>query len=92
MSCRCWTCRKRSLALIAPRLTRAARQAAELAAWRREQQSALHRVERLIAHRELQLSRAGHSRSGRYIAERTRKLREAEAIRDRITARIERAA
>lgn len=71
-----------SLYEIAPRLALARDQ--HNAEVRRQQMHALnvvidrHELERLIAHRELQLQRAFRTRDGKYIAERQRKLRSAQ--------------
>lgn len=75
-----------SLRDIAPRLARA--RDALVAQMRQERiDRHLHRkrdleLERLVAHRDLQLVRAMNTRNGRYIKERQRKLREAQRLLD----------
>lgn len=66
-----------------PRLAKAADQHNARYRLRRDQ---LFRAERLLAHRDLQLQRSFHSRSGKYIAERQRKLVEAQKLVDRLRA------
>lgn len=72
-----------TLAVIAPRLAKAHRERTrEIEAERAQEQhrrTMLLRAQRLVAHRELQLVRAGWTHSPRYIAERERKLEAARA-------------
>lgn len=85
------------LAAVCPRLALAHRQRRhELHAERAERHKVrelLRHAEWCVAHRELQLVRAGFTRNGRYIASRTRKLGQArrdlarlESYADRIGA------
>lgn len=80
------------LADVAPRLARARDQhEARIAAERKRQRKLAHerlRLERLIAHRELQLLRAGTTRSQWYVDVRARKLASAQ----RALARLEKTA
>lgn len=84
---------KVSLHDIAPRLARARdglieeRRVARLARERFSEEKL--RLERLLAHRELQLARAYVTDSGRYIAARQGKLREAKGLLARHIARHE---
>lgn len=82
------------LASIAPRLALAHRQRRnELLAERAERRRAraeLLALERLVAHRELQLVRAGFRDDGRYIARRTHKLARARQDLARLQAHAER--
>lgn len=80
MTCRCWECRKRSLATVAPRLVAAFRAHRELAPARQAAAREVLHKERLVAHRDLQLARAGNLRkpgARRYLRERQRKLEQA---------------
>lgn len=67
-----------TLATIAPRLAKAQRERMREIeaehAQEQHRQAMLLRAQRLVAHRELQLVRAGWTHSPRYIAERQRKL------------------
>lgn len=70
------------LASIAPRLARARDDHNALVAEQdrkhRQHLAAIHQAERLVAHRDLQLQRAFHTRNPRYIRERQGKLKAAE--------------
>jgi hypothetical protein len=73
-----------SLHDIAPRLARARdhlvaqlRRERDERRWHRERE--LH-LEWLVAHRDLQLVRAGNTRNGRYIRQRQQKLEQAERL------------
>lgn len=78
---------------IAPRLALAMDQHNNLILARRHRlrllRNKLVEVERLVAHRDLQLVRAGHTRNGNYIAARTRKLAAAERALARIRLEID---
>jgi hypothetical protein len=65
---------------IAPRLALARDQ---FVARRAYAQSELLNLERLVAHRDLQLARSYGSRNGRYIATRQRKLAQAQRTLER---------
>lgn len=69
-----------------PRLALAHRQYRRLAVKRQDD---LLQLERLVAHRELQFARACSrpGKNGRYLAERSRKLREAQASLERVRRR-----
>lgn len=71
------------LATVAPRLAaahRAERQRLEaLARARRRERNLVLKLARLVAHRDLQLVRAGVTRDARYIERRTTKLQRARA-------------
>lgn len=71
---------------IAPRIGRAHREMRERLAARRDDEL---RLERLVAHRELQLARAcaRPGRRGRYWQERALKLRTAQAALERLRRR-----
>lgn len=77
-ACSCWRCRKaRGPAALAPTLGAAVREEQRLRVARREQRRRIGQLERLVAHRELQLVRAQGIGRGRYIATRERKLTDA---------------
>lgn len=82
-----------ALASIAPRLARARDQrVSELRAIERRRriaQGQLLGVERLVAHRELQLVRAQATGNGRYIAARHRKLAAAERALARLRVALD---
>lgn len=93
------TTRTFDLATVAPRLAAAhraeRRRLGELAAARRRERELVLRLARLVAHRDLQLVRAGTTRDGRYIDRRAKKLEHARsALRaaERRLADLERAA
>lgn len=48
------------------------------------------KLERLVAHRELQQLRAGNTRNRKYVAHRTRKLEQAQGALDRVRSYIRR--
>jgi hypothetical protein len=81
---------------VAPRLERAhrerRRELAELSVGRRRQRSRVLDLERLVAHRELQVVRSGARRSaardGRYMRDRRRKLDDARGQLARAEARL----
>lgn len=76
------------LETVCPRLALARDQHNELVLRRRRHERRVrderHRIERLIAHRELQLQRAFAAGGRRYIAERQRKLEQATAALERL--------
>lgn len=76
------------LASIAPRLALARDQHNRITAEHERKRAALvrkiHQTERLVAHRELQLIRAGHTGDPRYIGCRQRKLAAAERSLNRL--------
>lgn len=78
------------LATRCPRLARARDgylvDRARAAAWERRMDYERLRLDRLVAHRELQLVRAYTTRDWRYIRERQRKLTEAQRLRSRLGA------
>lgn len=89
--CNCWPCRKeRGFAAVAPTLAAAHARALRLADAERRRQRWLrnrkHELDRLVAHRELQLVRAYNTGDGRYIDRRRRKLDRAKAARARLEA------
>lgn len=96
MTCHCWPCRRRrgTLAQIAPRIARAQAQAhaerQRALEWLPKLRSLVHRAQWRVDHRDLQLARASAVGSGRYIAERRRKLERARhelaKFRDRLAA------
>lgn len=80
MSCSCWECRKAGgLAVLAPRLRRAHALQRERDRLRRQAQDEELQLERLVAHRELQLVRAASTGRRRYIDKRQAKLQSAQA-------------
>lgn len=94
MGCRCWKCRKAGgLATLAPFMAAAYRAELRLRPLRRKKQAEIHRLEKLLAHRDLQLIRSGNLRGGRaksaYLAERQAKLRSTEKRLERARASLE---
>lgn len=88
--CRCWECRKRGgLRTVAPRLTAAYFDTIRVARERAILRAKLLEAERLVAHRELQLTRSESNRRARrdrgYMRQRQHKLERAkravEAVR-----------
>lgn len=77
---------------VAPRLARARDQLVERRRLERKERTlarnAVYNVERLIAHRELQLVRAQRTGNARYIGERHRKLVAAKRALPRVQARL----
>lgn len=80
--CTCWRCRREAgLAVLAPRLTAAYRDSIRVARQRAICRARLLEAERLLAHRELQLTRSESNRrarrDGRYMRYRQQKLERA---------------
>lgn len=103
MRCACWDCRKNlPVRRMAPRLARAYDLKREHHRERLLIQDELLQAERLLAHRELQILRAGATRTGRfskgvrgkasYLSKRQNKLRDAERLVKRLRVRLEEAA
>lgn len=89
-ACGCWECRKaRGIPSVAPLLTRLWREREALAPQRRELRYRVRRLEALVAHRELQLIRAGRSRNGKYVKQRERKLEDARRWLETAKTRLE---
>lgn len=85
-----WEQRKAGgLRLVAPRLYRALCAYRADQAARSEQRGAVLQLERLVAHRELQLVRAGTTRNPRYVHEQQRKLDQARKHLARAQRRLE---
>jgi hypothetical protein len=88
--CSCFECLRRGgLETLAPRLSQAQR---DWWVWREQVRHARSDVldaERLLAHRELQMLRAGRSNKRHYVKERQRKLREAERLVRRFKNRLD---
>jgi hypothetical protein len=88
--CGCWSCRKRrGPRAVAPLLARAWDQDRVLDAERAHLAGELLKLNRLVAHRELQAMRAGRLGKRRYIGKRAWKLERARRDRDRVRARLE---